>query len=50
MWDYISHATVNEKPAGSIHASTREGCQEQIDYALANPDEYISWAMRSGNL
>jgi hypothetical protein len=50
QWAYISYASVNNKSAGSVNGPTKEGVQEQIDYALANPDEYVSTAMRMGYL
>jgi hypothetical protein len=50
QWDYRAYSTINGKLRGWVSGSSEQECQEKIDYAIANPSEYISKQMSSGNL
>jgi hypothetical protein len=50
VWQFSASAYVDGKPAGEVTATTGQDCQNRVDYALKNPDEYISRQMSSGNL
>jgi hypothetical protein len=50
VWQYSCAAYVNGKNAGVIVADTGQDCQNQVDYYLGCPDEYVSKAMRDGSV
>jgi hypothetical protein len=50
VWQFSATAYVDGNPAGEVIATTGQDCQNRVDYALKNPDEYISKQMSSGNL
>jgi len=50
QWSYVSHATVDNKPAGSIRKATLWECQQEIDHYTRRPDKWISKAMSEGSI
>jgi hypothetical protein len=46
-WDYRSYGSAGGRMVGGVSGATEKECQEQIDYALANPDEWTSKLMRN---
>jgi hypothetical protein len=50
QWDYRAYGTVDGRIVGGVSGLSEQECQEKIDYAIANPDEYVSKQMSSGNL
>ncbi len=50
IWKYATAGYLDGKVCGIITAETGQDCQNQVDYALANPDEYIATQMRTGEL
>lgn len=49
-WRFISHATVDSKPAGSIIKPTRWQVEAEIEHYMARPDKWIARAGREGKL
>jgi hypothetical protein len=50
VWQFATAGYLDGRHCGIIVAETGQDCQNQVDYALANPDEYVSKQMSSGNL
>ena len=50
QWEYRAYSTINGRLNGLVSGLSEQECQEKIDYAIANPDEYVSKQMSSGNL
>jgi hypothetical protein len=49
VWKYGTAGYLNGRVIGVVTAETGQDCQNQVDYALANPDEYISRCMREAD-
>jgi hypothetical protein len=48
VWNYATASYLNGKTFSMVSGDTGQDVQNQIEYALKNPDEYIAKCMREG--